>query len=136
MYFEVRHLVVAFLCSVASFGQTPAWVHVASCEDCVPAPDDEGVEQPAARCVHGCEHHHSDPPAQASEEGGEPSDFPHDPDTCATCHSLVGPVGFGWTPVSLFFSGDASDRGAVFSAFIARQILVVAAQPRGPPQLV
>lgn len=136
MYFDVRHLFVAFLCIVASFGQTPAWVHVASCEDCSPAQDDEGIEPPVARCAHGCDHHHGDPPAQSSKEGGEQNNLPHDQDTCATCHSLAGPVGVGWTPVTLSFSEYATDCGKVFSTFIAHQILAAAAQPRGPPQLV
>ncbi|MDG2221987.1 MAG: hypothetical protein P8L85_11435 [Rubripirellula sp.] len=140
MRFDVRPIFVAFLCIAASLGHSPAWVHVASCEDCasagsdrVPACEGKGVEVPASNCAHGCDHHHGDLPKQSSKQGGERSDLPHDPDSCATCHSLACPIGFGWTPVSLAISGHATDRGTVFSAFISHQFWVPAAHPRGPP---
>ena len=131
---SIRHCLVATLCICASLGHAPAWLHVASCEDCLPKMAVEIDEESGAGCGHcGCTHHSSDLPLD------RPSDRPlepHDSEACSVCQSLACPVGFGELSFDPAVLGGVLRCVPVRSHAAPKIALLGVAAPRGPPTIL
>lgn len=104
----VRPILSSILCCMIAFGHSPAWLHVATCEDgCGDATVSDVADSNTsiAECSHGCCHHASntgdwsDAAASELDSADDQSDSPvdpsghHDPDSCAICQSLASSIG-------------------------------------------
>ena len=117
----IRTFLIAFLCTVAAIGHAPAWVHMATCDNCVTE------VKSVASCCHHCNE------IEISNPGCEHQETPGDSDSCALCQSLSRPVGFGWEHFSPPVSDFVAERVNASPSTIIYELWMAAAHPRGPP---
>ena len=113
----IRTFLIAFLCTVAAIGHAPAWVHSATCDNCVTEVKSE------ASCCHHCQE------IEISNQSCERQETPCDSGSCAICQSLTRPVGFGWEHSSPTVSDFVAERVSTFHATITYELWMAASHP-------
>jgi hypothetical protein len=126
------------LCCVIAFGQVPAWLHVATCDDHSHATVDCSSDQPKSVCSHCSDHHVNDKSTLVEQDGTQVvgasgTNHGHDSAHCLICHSLASPCGVTWKLCGRVFTDFVSEPAVLATERVLSSASFSIAQPRGPP---
>ncbi|QDT59231.1 hypothetical protein SV7mr_17380 [Stieleria bergensis] len=138
---SLKSTLASLLCCLALLGHAPAWLHVAQCGDKCGHPTGQSLEQDEPQfsaCAHGCLHHQATTSKPAEQNGNDPdpTDEPHDSESCVLCQSLEAPLGAGWEKFHAVLTGNCLVEPAIVSPNFYRAGFLAIPQPRGPPASV
>lgn len=134
---RIRASISALLCSLILLGHVPAWIHVASCENC--------CQDYHSHVLTGSSHAHSHCCCTESDgksgenlfvsDGEESSSSNHDSDRCAVCQSLSGVTSAACAVLDLPIVDGLCETVTVFCFQSPALVCGFVACPRGPPAL-